>query len=109
MTIAEGSRLGSYEGGVSPRWFRDGKEFFYLRGNELVAAPVALAPAFSNGPAKTLFRVESLMTRGEWSMRCDVAPDGRRFVFLVNQPGPKASPRIDVTLGWTEHLSESLR
>ena len=49
------------------------------------------------------------MTKGEWSLRYDVAPDARRFVFLENQPGPKASPRIDVALGWTQHLSESSR
>ncbi|HSP93792.1 MAG TPA: hypothetical protein VLU06_04520, partial [Thermoanaerobaculia bacterium] len=62
-----------------------------------------------NGPAKALFRVESLMKRREWSLHYDVAPEGRRFVFLVDQPSPKARPRIDVTLGWTQHLSKSLR
>jgi hypothetical protein len=49
------------------------------------------------------------MKRGEWSLHYDVAPEGRRFVFLVDQPSPKARPRIDVTLGWTQHLPESLR
>ncbi|MGE5277746.1 MAG: protein kinase domain-containing protein, partial [Acidobacteriota bacterium] len=99
----------SRQGGVSPRWSRDGRELFSLRGGGLVAGPVALQPTFSSGPAKALFRVESLMKRGEWSLHYDVAPEGRRFVFLVDQPSPKASPRIDVTLGWTQHLSESLR
>jgi hypothetical protein len=99
----------SRKGGIFPRWSRGSKELFYLRGNELVAVPVELGSTFASGPERTLFRVERFPTQTENDLPFDVAPDGQRFVFLADQAGRKASPRIDVALHWTEHLSETVR
>ncbi|MGE5344986.1 MAG: protein kinase domain-containing protein [Acidithiobacillales bacterium] len=99
----------SPHGGTAPRWSRDGKELYYLRGEELVAVAVRSRPTFSSGPEKTLFRVEHLTTRAERSVPYDVAPDGKRFVFLEDQTSPNVSRRIDVALRWADGLSGTVR
>ncbi len=99
----------SPHGGTAPRWSRDGKELYYLRDEELAAVAVRSEPTFSSGPETTLFRVEGLTTRAERSVPYDVAPDGKRFLFLVDQPAPRVSLRLDVALHWASHLSESVR
>ncbi len=48
----------SDDGGVQPRWRRDGKELYYVQPRPrrtLVAVSVALTPSFSVGPAARLF------------------------------------------------------
>ncbi len=99
----------SLHGGTAPRWSRDGKELYYLRGEEIVDVAVRSGPTFSSGPEKTLFRVDRLTTRTERSVPYDVAPDGKRFLFLVDQPTPKVSPRLDVALRWADGLPGLVR
>jgi Tol biopolymer transport system component len=74
-------------GGGQPRWSRDGRELFYVMGNDtLMAVEVETGSAFRAGQPKRLFAL--LGMRGNfpeeapWLQKYDVTPDGQRFVFV---------------------------
>lgn len=74
-------------GGGQPRWRGDGKELFYIMGQDtIVSLPVEAEGAFTHGDAKKLFTFSS--TRGNfqdeapWLHKYDVTSDGQRFVFV---------------------------
>lgn len=66
-------------GGVSPRWRADGREFFYMVGDTLMAVTVGHDPTFSAGRPTTLFRADRL------SAGFDVTRDGKRFLTVRNE------------------------
>ncbi|HSE28293.1 MAG TPA: protein kinase, partial [Gemmatimonadales bacterium] len=71
----------SVDGGAEPRWSPDGRELFFWSGRgEMVAAAVALAPAFSVTGRTVLFGGSWL--RNDDSHFFDVMPDGRSFIAL---------------------------
>jgi hypothetical protein len=80
-------------GGGQPRWRRDGRELFYVLGNDtMMAVEVETEPAFRAGKPKRLFAL--LGMRGNfpeeapWLQKCDVSADGQRFVFVRTAPKP---------------------
>jgi serine/threonine-protein kinase len=91
-------------GGSAPRWSRDGKELFYLSGDQMFAVPVRQEPTFSPGEPRALFRIE-LPSPSEWSDIYDVAPDGKRFIVLVRRKDSTRTPRIDVILNFGKRLA----
>jgi len=68
----------SYAGGRAPRWRQDGRELYYVRGdNTLIAVPIELKDeAVVAGRAEELFQVPFR----EDSVAYDVTPDGQRFL-----------------------------
>ena len=81
-------------GGSRPRFSRDGRELFFVRGvrtdtgamhAELMSVPVITSPAVGLGAAKTLFTITG---RADY----DVAPDGQRFLMA----GPPVAGSADV-------------
>jgi serine/threonine protein kinase len=98
----------STEGGVSPRWRRDGKELFYLAADErLMAVPVNDQNALETDRPIALFRTR-LIPQGSQSAglptQYDVAPDGQRF--LLNLPTDQSGSPITVVLNWAAALKE---
>jgi Tol biopolymer transport system component len=92
----------STEGGGSPRWRRDGKELFYLRGdNTLVGVAVTLsASSLEVGQTTPLFNAEMRTV----SMPYDVAGDGR---FIVNRSLDAATPAaITLVVNWPASLEK---
>jgi dipeptidyl aminopeptidase/acylaminoacyl peptidase len=75
-------------GGGQPRWRRDGRELFYVLGNDTVLSVEVNteSAAFTAGKPKRLFAV--LGMRGNfpeeapWLQKYDVTSDGQRFVFV---------------------------
>jgi Tol biopolymer transport system component len=74
-------------GGGQPRWRKDGRELFYVMGNDtLMSVEVETETAFRAGEPKRLFAL--LGMRGNfpeeapWLQKYDVTPDGQRFVFV---------------------------
>jgi hypothetical protein len=93
----------SSNGGVQPRWRRDGKELFYIAGDgKLMAVDVKTAPTFQAEIPHVLF--DPHVAGGSTTtfyFRYDVSPDGRRF--LVNgavQSESRAPNPITVVLNW---------
>ncbi|MCC6349688.1 MAG: serine/threonine-protein kinase [Candidatus Eisenbacteria bacterium] len=87
----------STRGGTDPFWSHDGREIFYLSPDRrLMAVPVTVGTTFSPGTPQPLFRVvvESSARRNVY----DVAPDGKRFLFLVT--AGEASTPMTVVVNW---------
>jgi serine/threonine-protein kinase len=86
----------SPDGGVRPRWARDGQELYYVDGaGWIVRVPITTEPAFTVGAATRVWQ-----TTGAESW--DVTPDGQRLVVAAPdaaQPAGASSP-ITVILNW---------
>jgi Tol biopolymer transport system component len=74
-------------GGGQPRWSRDGRQLYYVLGNDtMMVVDVETEAAFRAGKPKRLFAV--LGMRGNfpeeapWLQKYDVSADGQRFVFV---------------------------
>jgi len=87
----------SSEGGMRPRWNRNGRELFFRNGNKLMAVEVESGAAFRAGAPHMLFE--------KVSSDYDAAPDGRRFLMLKSAAGAagKAS-ELHVILNWFDDL-----
>ena len=95
----EGQWQVSAQGGVQPRWSRDGKELFYVDGNTLVAVEVSTSPSFTTGATTRLFQHPNL--RATVEHRYDVSRDGQRFVLVETMESEEAkAPSIHVVENW---------
>jgi Tol biopolymer transport system component/tRNA A-37 threonylcarbamoyl transferase component Bud32 len=99
-------RQASTNGGVQPRWRKDGRELFYLASDQrLMAIRVQLEPAFEAEAPVPLFRTR-LIPQGSQSLGLptayDVTPDGQRFVVTI--PPEDLGPPITVVLNWAAAL-----
>jgi serine/threonine protein kinase len=97
----------STNGGVQPRWRKDGKELFYLSlEQKLMSVAVKTAPTFEYGTPKELFQT-NISGGGNLAniFRYDVAPDGHRFLMLDEVGGGGTGPSpITVVTNWTAGL-----
>jgi eukaryotic-like serine/threonine-protein kinase len=83
----------STEGGLYPKWGRDGKELFYVDGGVLTAVPVTTSTEFRiTGDADKLFPVDGV--------GYDIAADGQRFVVVEPVGGEAVRPVIRVVQNW---------
>jgi Tol biopolymer transport system component len=92
----------SNQGGLLPRWRRDGRELFYLSPDgTLMAVPVNLGDTFECGRRQALFRASlRLMPMYKiWMNQYAVAGDGQRF--LLNRHLPETTPSaITAVIPW---------
>jgi Tol biopolymer transport system component len=98
----------STEGGVHPRWRRDGRELYYLDArNQIVAIPVQAGLRFEMGKATPLFVATWLSGGGGGIPRFPYEPsaDGRQFLtsIPVGVSDPYAAP-LTVVLNWQAAL-----
>jgi Tol biopolymer transport system component len=104
-------------GGFQPRWRRDGKELFFVAGQDLggpvphdvmaVAVDTSSDGVFKAGVSQKLFTVVTgagTANGNTW----DVTPDGQRF--LVSSPSTRtAVPPITVVVNWLQRQTTSPR
>jgi serine/threonine protein kinase/Tol biopolymer transport system component len=104
-------------GGFQPRWRSDGKELFFLAGQDsspiprdvmAVAVDASSNGVFKAGVPQKLFTVTtgagSAQLLGSW----DVTPDGQRF--LVETPSyTTAVPPVTVVVNWLQRQTTSPR
>ena len=90
----------SLQGGVEPRWSRQGCEIIYRSGDRFIAVPVQTIPAFVAGRPDTLFR--SLLDLNINVATYDVTRDGERLVAVGSEAG---GTEIVVTLNPLAGLS----
>jgi len=79
----------SGEGGMEPRWSRDGRELFYRRGDgAFVSVAVPAGRPFDPGAQRVLFPAGGFVSKPA-DPDYDITPDGRRFVVAryVAVPG----------------------
>jgi eukaryotic-like serine/threonine-protein kinase len=86
------------QGGLDPRWSRDGRELFYITGHSFVSVQVDLSgDACKAGPPHELF---TFLPAGIGRNACDAARDGRHFL-CVTQPDTRESTPLIVVLNWS--------
>ena len=93
----------STDGGLEPRWSRDGRELFFriAGGEEMMYADVSTEPDFRPGRARILFE-GMFSTYASSGPSYSLHPDGKRFLMLQDilpDPAP-----IVITLNWFEEL-----
>ncbi len=94
----------SINGGTQPRWRRDGRELFYVEGDQLMAVSVSMAQGFSPGTPKPLFRDRWLRSTRPDQLY-DVSADGQRFVLREAVEGASDKPpAIRVVQNWYEEF-----
>jgi len=99
----------SIEGGVAPRWRRDGKELFYISpDSRLMAVPIRdTGQTFKAGTPAALFQTQIVF--GGITVRQKhqyaVAPTGRRFLINVTADKATTSP-ITIVTNWPRILKK---
>jgi Tol biopolymer transport system component len=92
----------SNQGGLLPRWRRDGRELFYLAPDgTLMAVPVNLGVTSEFGVPRALFATRALFTpeHRTWMNQYAVARDGQRF--LLNRSASERTPSsITAVIPW---------
>jgi Tol biopolymer transport system component len=94
------------QGGVEPKWRRDGRELYYLAlDGKLMALPVKGERIFEAGTPVPLFETPLTVTRPTPSRdrRYDVAADGR---FLIVTPTQSTVPPMAVVVNWMSALEK---
>ncbi len=89
-------------GGELPVWSADGRELLYVGSNRLMAVSVRSEGGFQHDTPVALFELPPALLRASWSERVyDVAPDGRRFLFLVPQEeAAEEEGAVTLLQGW---------
>jgi dipeptidyl aminopeptidase/acylaminoacyl peptidase len=99
----------SAEGGVSPRWNKNGKELFYIAlDGTVMSVEVGDTMGFRPGTPTPLFRPRGFSTPAKTEVYWDVSPDAKKFIFAVSPPinGTAAPVRLSVVLNWTSLLKK---
>jgi Tol biopolymer transport system component len=80
-----GQVLVSLQGGTEPVWAHGGRELYFREGDSLMAATVAVSPAFAVSGRRLLFT--GAFASGDSYREYDVAPDDQHFVMLSGAAG----------------------
>jgi len=93
------------QGGVEPKWRRDGRELYYL-GLDGKLMGVQVKPDHTFGTPAVLFQTPLTLVRNQSprDRRYDVAPDGR-FLLAVPVTG-NTEPTIVAAINWAAGLRE---
>ncbi len=102
---APGTKLRiSTNGGVQPRWRRDGKELFYLAPDgTIMAAPVNMTASGFQAEAPVALRPPMAPLPAIFASVFEVSADGRRFLILA--PSSSDAPGINVVVNWDAGLN----
>jgi len=101
--IAPGKWLVSTEGGQYSRWARNGREIFFVSGdqsNQLMSVDVETQPGFKAGTPHPLFSTSGYLAAGNY----DVAPDGQHFLMIKQEDALTNPKELNVVLNWSEEL-----
>jgi Tol biopolymer transport system component len=97
----------SINGGLQPRWRRDGKELFYIAPDgTLAAVDIKTVPNFHAGVPHALFssRIAPLEWR-YWRCQYAVAENGRKFLMAVST-GERSPSSIVLVTNWNRESSK---
>jgi serine/threonine-protein kinase len=101
--IAPGKWLISTEGGQYSRWARNGREIFFVSGdqlNQLMSVDVETHPGFRAGTPHPLFSTNGYLAAGNY----DVASDGQHFLMIKQEDTLTNPKELNVILNWSEDL-----
>jgi len=96
----------SADGGVEPKWRRDGRELYYLSLDGKLMSVAIGGPTFTAGRPVELFQTPLTVNRAQPTRdrRYDITPDGR---FLMVIPSATGAPTpYSVIVNWTAGLEK---
>jgi Tol biopolymer transport system component len=96
----------SADGGVEPKWRRDGRELYYLSLDGKLMSVAVGGPPFTAGRPVELFQTPLTVNRTQPTRdrRYDIAPDGR---FLMVIPSATSAPTpYSVIVNWTAGIEK---
>ena len=96
----------SADGGVEPKWRRDGRELYYLSLDGKLMSVAVGGPPFTAGRPMELFQTPLTVNGAQPTRdrRYDIAPDGR---FLMVIPSATGAPTpYSVIVNWTAGLEK---
>jgi Tol biopolymer transport system component len=93
----------STDGGAEAVWSRNGRELFYVNGDNTVAVDVQTNPAFSAGSPHVLFAGRYQASPNGVS-GYDISLDAKRFLKIQPTNPELAGSQINVVIGWFEEL-----
>lgn len=98
----------SRDGGLGPRWSRDGRELFFRNadGTQLLSVRVDAGPEIHSGAPTIVFSVSMATTDREQSYA--VSPDAKQFLILHREGNPPPG-EIEVTANWSQELKRLVR
>jgi Tol biopolymer transport system component len=95
----------STNGGIQPRWRRDGREIFYVAADHrLMAVGVKAGSSFEVGIPAVLFELGTSLSAGA-RHQYDVSADGQRFLVIRVVETQEGHP-ITVALNWEADLKK---
>jgi Tol biopolymer transport system component len=107
----EGKWQVSPDVGGYPRWRGDGRELYYIAlqatGRPVMAVEVRPGESFRAGPPRQLFGdlpIYRFLTSTAPMVNWDAAPAGDAFVFVELDRDETENARIEIALGWAQHL-----
>jgi eukaryotic-like serine/threonine-protein kinase len=99
----------STNGGMEPRWSRDGRQLFYRSGDKMMAVEIQTRAGFAAGGPRLLFDQPyadtGVTTAGA---AYDVAPDGQHFLMLKEDEAQTSQLELHVVLNWAEEVKRRL-
>jgi len=99
-------RLVSREGGVEPRWSRNGRELFFKSSGQLMAVSVAEGASLDVSDPRPLFPLAGFRSARN-RQQYDVAPDGR--FLMIRDPRPGEAAPVVWAPGWLAELRRTVR
>ena len=94
----------SLNGGTAPRWRRDGKELFYVEGEQLMTVSVITQPSLSLGaPARLFGKRPQQLADLNHNPQYDVTADGQRFILRERLANEKPLA-VHVVHNWFEEF-----
>jgi serine/threonine protein kinase len=90
----------SGDGGEEPVWSPKGDKLFYSEGQRLMVVSTTTEPDFSAEKPELLFELNYINLPGH---SYDIAPDGRRFLFVKAKVQP-ATTQLMLVVNWFEEL-----
>jgi Tol biopolymer transport system component len=85
-------------GGTLPRWARDSRELFFVDQAGLMRVPMDGDPAAAAAAASRVWALPA--SAGERAIDYDIAPDGNRFLVILEKRSTSAAPTLIVVRNW---------
>ena len=83
---------------INPRWRADGRQLVYMANPDVMAVDIDTSKGFQAGTPRRLFAAPQ-------NLGWDLAPDGKRFLFVAPPNGARAAP-FEVVLNWATALKK---
>jgi serine/threonine-protein kinase len=99
----------STSGGRAPAWSADGRELFFLNGDDMMVVPVQTSDHFTFGTPRLLFKGTYVQGSGG-ARNYDVAPDKRFLMIKEVERNAEPPPRdkLIVVLNWADEVRQAL-